>query len=813
MKNTAQSAPGCPGIPPRWTSSAKDGVGTAIGPSSRVWFTHSHGILNEVYYSRVDQACIRDLGLIVTDGKDFFSEDKRHTDTRVEYLADGVPAYRIVNTCREGRYSIEKELIADPTRDVVLQRIAFQLQKPDGTDFKLYALLAPHLSNHGADNTAWVGEYKGTPMLFAERDGTALALACSRGWLNRSAGYVGFSDGWQDLYRHKQMTWSYEQAECGNVALVGEIPLGTTEVPIVLALGFGTNTSEAALRAITSLEADYEQLRGRYVTEWTDWLANLLPLDQSCPADHREDCVNRYRISAAVMRTHEDKRIPGGIIASLSIPWGFSKGDGDLGGYHLTWPRDLVETAGALIAAGAHEDARRVLHYLHSTQESDGHWAQNMWLDGQAYWNGVQMDETALPILLVELAYREDAIDERELNRLWPMVRLAASYLVCNGPVTPQDRWEEDPGYSPFTLAAEIAALLAAADISDVLHAGRADVDMKAGDAQYFRETADLWYSNLDRWIYASDTSLARTVGVDGYYVRIAPPETSDACNPSEGFVAIKNRPPASTNQLAADVISPDALALVRFGLRAADDPRVLNTAKVIDHLLRNELPPGPCWYRYNDDGYGEHEYGSPFDGTGTGRPWPLLTGERAHYELAVGNRAEAERLLYTFGEFAGSTGLLPEQVWDTSDIAERELFRGKPSGSAMPLVWAHGEYIKLLRSLRDNRVFDMPPQGAQRYLENHHESPHHVWRFNHKCRSLPAGKLLRIEVLAASVIRWTTDAGSNWVESPTSDTQLGVHYVDLATADLPIGSTIGFTFFWLEASHWEGSDFSVEVL
>src|SRR5919199_1851595 len=114
MTEILRHAPGWLGIPPRWTSSAKNGVGTSLRPSSRVWFTLSHGILNEVYYPRVDQACTRDLGLIVTDGRDFFSEEKRDAASVVHQLEEGVPAYCLVNTCREGRYRIEKVVIADP---------------------------------------------------------------------------------------------------------------------------------------------------------------------------------------------------------------------------------------------------------------------------------------------------------------------------------------------------------------------------------------------------------------------------------------------------------------------------------------------------------------------------------------------------------------------------------------------------------------------------------------------------------------------------------------------------------------------------
>ena len=194
----------------------------------------------------------------------------------------------------------------------------------------------------------------------------------------------------------------------------------------------------------------------------------------------------------------------------------------------------------------------------------------------------------------------------------------------------------------------------------------------------------------------------------------------------------IKNRPPAESTASAALTVSPDALALVRFGLRAADDPRIENTVKVIDALLKVETPRGPSWHRYNGDGYGEHNDGGPFDGTGTGRAWPLLTGERGHYELAAGHAARAEQLAAAMEAFAGDGLLIPEQVWDAPDIAERELFAGQASGSAQPLVWAHSEYLKLRRSIREGRIFDQPPQTVARYAGGEHTTtPYAIWRFN----------------------------------------------------------------------------------
>ncbi|MGE0130579.1 MAG: glucan 1,4-alpha-glucosidase [Blastocatellales bacterium] len=803
MSSKQEQAPGRPGIPAKWTSSAKSGVGAALNVASHVWFTLSHGIFNEIYFPRVDQACTRDLGLIVTDGREFFSEEKRHTRHDVAYLAAGVPAYRLINTCADGRYRIEKEIIASPHRDAVLQRTRFTPLRGRMDDYHLYALLAPHLGNQGAGANAWVGDYKGTPMLFAERSGYALALACSAPWVNRSVGFVGVSDGWQDLSAHKRMEWSYERAENGNVAMTGEIDLNRSGGVFTLALGFGVSAHEAGLSALAALQEDFDLTLEEYVAEWRRWRQTLrVPPTATDPHD-------LYSISLMLMRVHEAKKFPGGIIASLSVPWGYNKGDEDLGGYHLVWPRDLVEAGSALLAAGAHDAALRVIHYLESTQESDGHWAQNMWMMGDPYWDGVQMDETALPILLVDQARREGMLsawlNEEDVTRFWPMVKKAAGYIVRNGPVTPEERWEMDPGYSPFTLAAEIAALLAAADI-----AGESG---EPGVAAYLRETADNWNASIERWIYVTDTEIARRVGVEGHYVRVSPPDKADAASPRQGFVPIKGRLPDQKTKRESYLVGPDALALVRFGLREANDPRIVNTVKVIDALLRVETPNGPAWRRYVGDEYGEHEDGSAFDGTGIGRAWPLLTGERAHYELAAKRTWEAEALMRAMEAFANQGGMIPEQVWDAPDIPERELFFGRATGSAMPLVWAHAEYVKLRRSLDEGRVYDLPPQTVKRYLVHHTGSPHAVWRFNNKCEVMPPGLTLRLETQSPAVIHWSADEWLSRADVEARDTGLGVYVADLPTGEMAAGTRISFTIYWPKSGTWEDNNFAVQII
>ncbi|MBV8205876.1 MAG: glucan 1,4-alpha-glucosidase [Acidobacteria bacterium] len=791
-------APGWPGIEARWTSSAKTGVGTALNRNSRVWFTLSHGILDEVYCPRIDQACLRDLGLIVTGPEGFFSEEKRSTMSQVEMLGEGVPAYRLTNTCNQGAYRIRKTVICDPDRPTVLQHVRFEALKGQAGDFRLYVIAAPHLYNRGMGNTAWTGDYKGVPLLFASRDRRALALGCSAGWMARSVGFVGQSDGWQDLSDNRRLTWFYTRAENGNVAVTGELDIAAAAAEgVVLALAFGDVPEEAGQRARASLAVDFKDACKRYSEEWAEW-------QQRFPFPYGEAFDPLARTSVAVLRTHEDKSFPGGIIASLSIPWGMAKGDDDLGGYHLIWPRDVVETAGGLLAAGANNTALRVFEYLESTQEADGHWPQNQWLDGSAYWRGIQMDETSFPILLLDLLRREHVLEGRAVLRYHEMVRAAAAYLVQYGPVTDQDRWEEDPGYSPFTLAAEIAALLAAADIEDV--AGY------PGRAQFLRETADIWNQGIERWTYVTGTELAERHGVEGYYVRIGEPDDPEAASPMQGYVPIKNRAPGETSRLASDIVSPDFLALVRFGLRDAHDPRILNTLKVVDALLKTELPQGPGWHRYNGDGYGEHDDGSPFDGTGIGRVWPLLTGERAHYEIAAGNYGEAMRLRGAFAAAAEGSGLLPEQVWDAPDLPQLELFFGKASGSARPLAWAHAEYLKLCRSLHERRVFDQPEQTTRRYLIDGVTTDLQAWRFNNKCRTLQPGRRLRIALPAPATIHWSTDNWKTSSDLPTRDSGFSLHYADLPTAQMPPGTTLAFTFLWTEARNWEGQNYEVVV-
>ena len=787
-------APGSPGIWPRWTSSAKSGIGTALSDTSRVWFTISHGILNEVYYPRVDQACIRDLELIVTDNESFFAEEKRDCTSEVESLEDGVPAFLLTSTHLGGRFRIIKRVICDPRSDAVLMEIRLE-NLGDGA-LRLFALLAPHLVNGGAHNTGWRGEYKGYPMLFAEGAGTRLAMAADQPFLASSVGFVGASDGWQLLY-HNRRLMQYDTATDGNVALTAELATGVDGLAH-LALGFGLTAAEAAFHARKSLQTPFETILNDYAAGWRAWQAELRTLER------RARGHNMYRVSTAILHSHETPTFPGGVIASLSIPWGFSKSDDDLGGYHLVWPRDLCETAGALLACGDETGVRRILRYLRATHEADGSWPQNCWLDGSAYWGGVQLDECAFPMLLLGLAWLKGALRRPELQDYWPMVKSAAGYVMSNGPRTKQDRWEENAGYTPFTVAVAIAALLAAAEIGEALEIENLPA--------LFRDTADAWNEQIEDWLYVKDGPLAPEAGVAGYYIRIAPESPETEGPDLHGLVQVRNHESGSGLVSADALVSTDALALVRFGLRAPGDPRILDTIRVIDGLLKVELPNGPGWRRYNLDGYGEREDGRPFNGVGIGRAWPLLAGERAHYALSAGRRAEAESLLATIEAQTSPGGLIPEQVWDGPPIPARGLAPGEPSGSAMPLVWAHAEYVKLVRSLADGAVFDMPPHTVRRYAQGKQQARCRPWRPDCPVPRIPAGRILRLDLPQASIVLYTRDAWRTQAEIATRDTGLGLHVAEIWTEGMTAGESVVFTWRDAQAGVWHGRNHEVAI-
>jgi glucoamylase len=641
-------------------------------------------------------------------------------------------------------------------------------------------------------------------MLFAQNGGAALALASDPGPVRQSVGYVGASDGWQDFATNGRMAWTYGITEAGNVAGMTELVLADGVAR--LALGFGTRPEEAGLEACAALAGHFENAWDEYVGNWHGFLRTV----SSAAADVSEEDRALYLTSAAVLRTHADRTVPGAIVASLSIPWGNTRND--LGGYHLVWSRDLVESAGALVALGARRTARRTLAYLVATQEPDGSWVQNQWVDGVAYWSGVQLDEAAYPILLAGALRRGGAVEMHGMagsdaaafehllteDALEHMIASAARFIARTGPATEQDRWEEDAGLTPSTLAPVVAALVVAADHSP------------EPAATYLRDLADDWNASIEEWTYARGTKLSKEHGVDGHYVRIASPQVL-AGAPISTPVPVRNRPADASMVPADEMVGTDFLALVRFGLRMADDPRILSTLAVTDALLRTETPSGPVWHRFNGDGYGEHADGSAFDGTGIGRGWPLLVGERGHYELEAGR--DARPYLEAMRRMGSAGGMLPEQVWDAAPIPARGLVPGRPSGSAMPLAWVHAEYVKLFRSIALGHAIDRPAAAWHRYHGVAPTATRATWRFTAPRPAMVAGRVLRLELLAPARVRYTLDGWLTWADIDARDTGVGVWVADVPGSDrLRPGAAVDFTAWWPEAGCWEGRNLRVTV-
>lgn len=788
-------APDGPGDAPHWTSSRKSGIGKSINSASGVAFTIGSGIINEVFYPREDFACIKDVGCVVTNGKDFYSDERSDTHHTTEWIEEGVPAFRTFNMCLQGRYHIERETITDPIRDTLLQQLRFTQTVADD-DLQWYLLLAPHILGKGMGNNAWKGTYKGVPMLFASRKNTTLALALSTDVIKCSVGYAGRSDGYTDLRQHFSMQWEYDEASDGNVVLAAQLPIKSDE-QTVIAVGFGESPAEAGNNAWSSLLDGFDLAKDKYVFEWQRWQRRLRSVKSHGNAVGRD-----FRKSAAVLRIHESRSFPGGIIASLSKPWGEVRGDNDGTGYHMVWPRDLALSSGGFLELDATDDVKRIMNYLFSIQEADGTWYQNMWLAGIPHWTGIQMDQISFPVLMAGAAFKQKQIEPDRVRRYWPGIQKALKYILSYGPYTRQDRWEEEAGYTPFTLATQIAGLLAGALLAEAM-----GNDILAG---YCREVADSWNDSIEAWTYVNDTQICEALQIDGYYIRINP-FNRNVNEVKDETIHLKNHGEGSGIAKIGELVSVDALALVRFGLRAADDPRILNTVKVIDHFLKVDTPTGPCWRRYNGDAYGEDEAGNPYPngGKGKGRAWPLLTGERAHYEIAAGNMHRAIELLRAMESFTNNA-LLPEQIWDSADIPEKGLYFGRPSGSAMPLTWAHAEYLKLCSSIKRRAITDSPDFTLSRYVRKKNRSALRIWTFANQLLSIVPGQILRLQLDAAANVRWTDDGWISCRDMQTRNFGNGIYFVDIRTE--AVQGNIEFTFCWTTVNRWEGRNISVAI-
>ena len=793
----AKGAFGKPGIEPRWTHSNKSGVGTAYSASSHLWFTIWNGIVTEVYYPTVDRPQLRDLQYLITDSRTFFHEEKRDLTVKMERISDHVLGYRCINVDTEGRYTITKYIIGDPHLPCLLQRTRISgKDKTSLANLKLFALCAPHLEGGGSGNNGYVTSANGQRILMAQRGGKWMAMGATVPFLHLSCGYVGISDGWTDLHDDFRMDWEFERASDGNIALTGELDISKTQ-EFTLGLAFGDSEQRALANLFQSLGTPFDEHLARYKKQWDETTSHQRPLKSAS-----FDKGNLYHSSYGLLLAHEDKFFAGALIASLAIPWGEAKGDNDQGGYHLVWTRDMVNSAAALLAAGDTATPLRALIYLAVSQNDDGGFPQNFWVNGDAYWSGIQLDEVAFPIMLAwRLRCERGLADFNPFN----LVSRGAAYLIRNGPVTQQERWEEASGYSPSTLASNIAALICAS----LLFRERGDT----ATAAFIEEYADYLESHIEDWTTTTTGSLVE--GTSTYYMRILPEQVGQE-HPGEDkesrVLHIANHAPGEQCDFPArNIVDGGFLELVRYGIRRPDDPTVVATLRVIDAVLKTDTAAGPTWHRYNHDGYGQQQDGGPFTEHGVGRVWPLLTGERGHYELAAGHSTEAN--IRAMENLASTTGLLPEQSWDEEDRPEIYMWGGQPTGSAMPLMWAHGEYIKLLRSTADGKVYDAIPEVSKRYLGEHGKRKQfEVWKPNRHVRFMRVGEILRVQGRVAFILHWSNDNWKTVRDTQSSQNSLQIDYVDLPDVATSSGTCIRFTFYWTEGNSWEGRDYSVTV-
>ncbi|HEX8847169.1 MAG TPA: glycoside hydrolase family 15 protein [Pyrinomonadaceae bacterium] len=704
-QTTNNLAPGAPGKDAHWESAGKEGVGTSATLESKVWFTLRDGVLTEVFYPTLDAPNVQMLQFIIVGGK--VETEREDTIHYLEMLDPRALSFRQRNVAKSGSYTITKTYATDPRRQTVL--IDIQLDSREANN--VYVYYDPSLNDSGMHDTAWM---EGDALLTVDGD-KASALISSSGFAYEdepfrdvlkpqdrsnekeiSNGYSGVSDGLTELKRNwnNDSFTPYARAIDGNVVQVAALKGFKGSSPGIkphctLALGFGKTPKEALENARASLAKGFSRIRREYEAGWRKYIASLRHVGPKYQA--------QFNKAAMVLKALEDKTYRGAMIASPSTPWGGGPNANERGGggYHTVWSRDLYQVATAFYVMGDKAAADRALNYLFKVQQKpDGSFPQNSWLDGRPAGGGLQMDEVAYPLIL---AYQLGRTDKETWTK---HVKPAADFILRAGPATPQERWEEESGYSPSTIAAEIAGLVCAAEIARRNH--------DEASAKTYLATADRWASQVEHWTATTNGSH----GDKNYYIRI-----SDDDDPNDGALLEINSNGGTYDERL--IVDAGFLELVRLGIKHADDPLITKSLAVVDRLIQVETPNGAAWYRYNHDAYGERDDGGRYDArAGRGRLWTLLTGERGEYELARGRPRLARRRLDAMMSFANEGGMIPEQIWDHRRGPRSEFRFGEGTGSATPLAWSMAQFIRLVINLEAGRNLETPDIVATRYLK-----------------------------------------------------------------------------------------------
>jgi glucoamylase len=692
----AGAAPGAPGIAENFLPADKSGFATSTTTASRVWLTvQKEGGLGEIYYPDLSTPSARALQFVVADRNGHAVRANDAAAVRTDIVDATSLSYQQTFTERAGRWRLDAAYLTDPARATVLLDVHFVAL--DHRRYDVYASYDPALSNTRGDDS---GRTEGDALIASDGT-TASALLGSPGFGATSNGFRGTSDGWGDLLADGRLDNRYRTAGPGNLVQTAQLRF-TDRGRTTLALAFGADSGTALTTARASLVAGFTHIATVYARGWRTYLEGLHRPPATLADGYQREL---YRVSVMMLAASEDKAHRGAYVASPTMPWVWGR-DEPSGPYHLVWSRDLYQIATALIAAGDTAGASRALDYLLTVQQKpDGSFPQNSRVDGTPVWGGLQLDEVSFPIILAYQLPRTDPAT-------WAHVKRAADFLLGftqdgnRGPWTPQERWENQSGYSPATIASEVAGLVCAADLA------RANGD--PASSQRYLATADDWRSRVKGWTVTTTGPYSS----GPYFLRL----TKDG-NPNAGTTyAVGDSGPSSMDQRR--VVDPSYLDLVRLGVLPANDPAVVNTLGVVDAQLGVATDRGRYWHRTSFDGYGEKrsgdpwEFGLPNDSSLTlGRAWPLLNGERGEYQIAAGDLVGAGAALTAMARAAGPGYLLPEQVWDNQPPAGTNGFTpGTPTFSATPLAWTHAQFIRLAYDAETGRVLEQPDVVALRY-------------------------------------------------------------------------------------------------
>jgi glucoamylase len=725
-----------PGALSHFDLARKDCLGTAENSTSKVWYTVAGGVLSDVYYPTIDNTNVETLQFVVTDGSTFTDLASRDMTYSVASIGAGGMACRVTSTAKSGKYRLVTDYIADPNHNSVLMHSRL-VQLVAGA-YRIYVRFDPSVngnggggSGNGGADSATVDTSLGRPIAVSYDTVTATqaandtyrqpVFAALDGQFGQvESGFAGApSDGLTQLDASHALTGATTDAVGGNVVQTARVSPSGDPNDFTLALGFGSTQAHAVATAQGSLNDGFNSALAIYQAGWAryDGHLNAPPHSISGLSGAQTKAADAlYYVSANVLKASEDKTFPGAIAASMASPWGQAISAGDpantyFGSYREVFARDLYEAWTGLMADGDTATARDAVNFLFlRQQQADGSMPRNSLLNGKTAPDsfGTQLDEAAYPILMADQMHMFGG------SLYWNHVRPAALFIVAHGPSFGVERWEEQGGYSPSTIAAEIAGLVAAADIAK--HNG------DATSAALFLGVADDYQRSIKGW----DVTTNGPLSANPYFIRLSKtgdPNAAISYNVGNGGPTLDQR----------SVMDAGFLELVRLGELPASDATVAASIPVLDATIESSTSSGPGWHRYNGDGYGDKAgTGTPWapSGQGTGHLWPALSVERGEYDLVSGASPSAASLVPSFGGFASGVGLIPEQVWEQPNLAASAygtdptlasigFINGQPAGSAAPLTWSSGSYVRLLADIKANRLVDTPAVTAARYVSH----------------------------------------------------------------------------------------------